>query len=299
MQDESLMSFIKKLWESDNMIKVNGREVEFFKFPNGETGLVESSLPEEGWVIQDVTLKYEDDSDLIKLMFVKEYLDRFRNTKFTNLTIYYMPYSRMDRSEGQSAFTLKYISKFINSLNFYSVTIVEPHSDVTPALIENCKSVYINFDLLPVVMDEVGFNPNKDVLFFPDAGASKRYSKMKYPHLVGHKHRDFKTGKIESLEVVGKLPSEPFKVIIVDDLSSRGGTFMFSAEKLKELGASEIYLLVAHAEDTIFDGDIFKTDLINGVFTTNTIMSKNGVWLNKQYDSKLRVYDIEGVLSND
>jgi ribose-phosphate pyrophosphokinase len=295
------MSFTKKSLESDNMIKVNGQEIKFTKFPNGETLIDTESFPSYGWVIQRVSFKYEDDSDLIKLMLVKNYIDDFYGeySKRAELLIYYMPYSRMDRSENKSPFTLKYVANFINSLNFGKVVIVEPHSDVTNALINNVEPVYVNVDLLPLVLDEIGFGAD-DMIFYPDAGASKRYiGKFYFPYLVGNKTRDFKTGKIEGLEVMGKVPNNPNKIVIVDDLSSRGGTFIHSAKKLKELGFKHIYLLVAHAEDTIFDGDIFKTDLIDGVFTTNTIMSKNGIWLNKQYDSKLKVYDIEGVLLND
>ncbi len=40
------------------------------------------------------------------------------------------------------------------------------------------------------------------------------------------------------------------------------------------MGADEIYLVVTHCEDTIFDGDILKSDLITKVFTTNSILSK-------------------------
>ena len=48
-----------------------------------------------------------------------------------------------------------------------------------------------------------------------------------------------------------------------------------TAEKLKEIGAKDIYLVVTHCEDTIFDGDILKTDLIKKVYTTDSILSKN------------------------
>jgi ribose-phosphate pyrophosphokinase len=285
------------------MIKVNGKEVEFIQFPNGETKLVEESI-EKGVALMfpKISFKYQDDSDLIKLMFVKNYLDSLGGIGGETLTIYYMPYSRMDRSENNSAFTLKYIANFINYLNFERVRVVEPHSDVTPALINNVKPLYIGFDLLPIVMDSIGFNKNKDYIFFPDAGAGKRYASLKgFKQLVGHKHRDFQTGEIKSLKVVGELPEFPenSKVLIVDDLSSYGGTFLHSAKALKHIGFDKVYLQVAHAEDSIFDGQLFKTDFVDGIYTTNTILSKNGIWLNKQYDSKLTVFDIEGVLSND
>lgn len=279
------------------MLLINGEEVKFEKFPNGETRLVKEGIEESWHTMNKVSFKYEDDSDLIKLMLLKNYLD---NLKFENvdLLIYYMPYSRMDRSENGSPFTLKYVSNFINGLNFNKITVIEPHSDVTPALLNNVKAKYINFDLLPLVMEDVGFNKEVDYLFFPDAGAAKRYHSLKgFKQLVGHKDRDFKTGEIKSLQVVGDVDTFPKKVIIVDDLSSYGGTFVHSSKALKNLGVKEVYLLVAHAENSIFKGQLF--DHIDKLFTTNSILTEQNYWNNKKFESQLKIYSIEGVLIND
>ena len=64
------------------------------------------------------------------------------------------------------------------------------------------------------------------------------------------------------------------KILIVDDISSRGGTFYHSAKKLKELGAKEIYLYVSHCENTILEGEVLSSGLIDRVFTTNSIFTK-------------------------
>lgn len=278
------------------MIKLNGNIIIFETFPNGETRLITNNIQRSAY--NEVSFKYESDSDLIKLMLLKSYLDDLKFNE-VRLVIYYMPYSRMDRSENRSPFTLKYVSSFINNLNFHEVKVIEPHSDVTNALLNNVEPIYINFDLLPKVLEDVSFKEDTDYIFFPDAGAQKRYSKLKgFKNLVGHKNRDFKTGEIKQLDVIGEIPSKPFKVVIVDDLSSYGGTFMFSAEKLKELGASEIYLLVAHAENSIFEGKIFNTNLIDKVFTTDTILSKQKWWENRKYEDRLKVFNIEEILVN-
>ena len=51
------------------------------------------------------------------------------------------------------------------------------------------------------------------------------------------------TGKILSLDVVGSTELiKGSNILIVDDICSKGGTFYFSAKKLKELGAKNIYL---------------------------------------------------------
>jgi ribose-phosphate pyrophosphokinase len=181
----------------------------------------------------------------------------------------------MDRVEGNSVFTLKYITDFINSLNFKEVIVIEPHSDVTPALLNNCRSVFPSFDILNNVMKEVNFNKDKDYLFFPDQGAAKRYGKTKgFKQLVGFKERDFQTGKINKLQVIGDIQEQGFKVIIQDDLCSYGGTFLMSGNKLKELGASEIYLLVTHCENSIYQGELLKENSpIDKIFTTDSILT--------------------------
>ncbi|OBZ08742.1 MULTISPECIES: ribose-phosphate pyrophosphokinase [Bacillales] len=255
------------------MLKFNGVELGLKQFPNGETLVNGDEILTHMADFNTIVWKYEDDGDLIKLMFVKSYLDD-RRVKST-LTIYYLPYSRMDRVEGTSAFTLKYTAAFINSLNFESVTIIEPHSDVSLALIDRSIGKYPTIQLLEQVAAEVGFDPEQDYLFFPDAGAQKRYSKVQgYKQLVGFKARDFQTGQIKSLDVVGNVDGKGFKAIIVDDLCSYGGTFMLSAEKLKEIGATHIYLLVGHCENSIYKGKILESDLIDKVYTTDTILGK-------------------------
>lgn len=275
------------------MILFNGLEVKFEKFPNGETRLLGDGVKRIVKLRNRVTFKYEDDSDLVKLMFLKNYIDELGEYN-NDLVMYYMPYSRMDRSENESPFTLKYVSNFINSLKFNSIKPIEPHSDVTPALLDHSKAVYVNFDLLPKVTEEIGFNKEIDYLFFPDAGAAKRYHSLKgFKQLVGHKDRDFNTGEIKSLKVVGDVPEQPNKIIIVDDLSSFGGTFLHSSNALKELGFKEVYLLVSHAEYSIFKGELLKEDgNINKVFTTNTIISVE----DEKYSSKIKIYDIEDLI---
>lgn len=62
-------------------------------------------------------------------------------------------------------------------------------------------------------------------------------------------------------------------ILIIDDISSRGGTFYHSAKKLKELGANKIYLYVSHCEETILDGEVFTSGLIEKVFTTDSIFT--------------------------
>lgn len=256
------------------MIELNGMLVNYSQFPNGETCVNGQQIKNliDTKDVNKVNFKYENDGDLIKLMFLKKHLDSMKVK--TRLKIMYMPYSRMDRVEGSSVFTLKYVTEFINQLGFTEVIVFEPHSDVTPDLLDRCEPVYVTKHLIYEAMQIVGFDKDKDYLFLPDAGAAKRYTIKGYKHLKGDKRRNFVSGEIEGLDIIGEM-EEGAKVIIMDDLCSFGGTFMRSAKKLKELGASEVYLVVTHCENSIHKGKIPTDDVIDGVFATDTIISES------------------------
>jgi ribose-phosphate pyrophosphokinase len=55
---------------------------------------------------------------------------------------------------------------------------------------------------------------------------------------------------------------------------SRGGTFFHSAKKLKEMGAAEIYLYITHCENTILEGEVLTSGLVEKVYTTKSIFTK-------------------------
>ena len=111
---------------------------------------------------------------------------------------------------------------------------------------------------------------------YPDEGSMKRYSGMiKEPYVFGVKRRDWATGKILGLDIIGN--SDLVKgqdILIVDDICSRGGTFYHTAKKLKEMGAGDIYLYVTHCENTVLEGDLLEGDLIKQMFTTGSIFTK-------------------------
>lgn len=272
------------------MIKLNDVEIVFEKFPNGETRIDEVAINQVASDGNQIKFKYGDDSDLIKLLFLKEYINDHFEAK-NHLQIYYMPYSRMDRVEGNSAFTLKYVTDFINRLSFDSVEVIEPHSNVTPALLNKVNSNYINNDLIKKVIQEINFNEDVDSIMFPDNGASQRYKNMKFKNvLIGNKTRNFQTGEITGLELIGSKHSQGKKVLICDDLSSYGGTFVKSSIELKKEGFEEVYLLVAHAENSIFKGELFNH--IDKLFTTDSILTEQDNWENQKFKNQLVIYKL-------
>lgn len=134
------------------MIFLNDKEIEVKKFPNGESLINSQELNIKEWV-NTIKLKFESDNDITHLIFLKEHLDEL-NIK-CNLIIPYMPYSRMDRTEGFTVFTLKHLCRLINNLNFEEVSIYEPHSDVCVALLDRVKVINMSAILAKNLLEKV------------------------------------------------------------------------------------------------------------------------------------------------
>lgn len=253
------------------MIKLNGEIVNINHFPDGTL-----LLKEEGkWCgggAHIIEWYFENNEELIVLIFLTKHLKSHDSTTKINLSLPYIPNARQDRVKtSEDVFTLKYFADVINSLGFHQVQVLDPHSSVSEALINNIVTInpscYINKAILSC---------KPDMLFFPDEGSMKRYSSMAAKeYAFGIKRRDWATGKIEGLDVAGCTDKiKDSRILIIDDICSKGGTFYHSAKKLKELGAKEIYLYVTHCENTILEGELLTSGLIEKVYTTNSIFTK-------------------------
>lgn len=144
--------------------------------------------------------------------------------------------------------------------------------EVAMALINRAETMdvkhYIDYAIQWMVSQ--GMNP---LLCYPDEGAAKRYSEllpMEYVFCI--KHRDWRTGKIERLELTEPEKVNGRNILIVDDICSRGGTFTHTAKALKEAGAEEVMLYVTHYENTILKGTVLTDGLISRVFATDSIL---------------------------
>ena len=261
------------------MIKVDNIIIEANQFPDNTLLVKAPTLRGHGEWFQ-ITWNYENDAELFTLICLRKHYSKAKAT----LWMPYCPHARMDRvKESNDVFTLKYFAEIINDLNFESVNILDPHSSVCTALINNAKVFNPREYVESAIFGALGrchFNWNtvgdELLMFYPDEGAMKRYSSMiPVPYAFGVKRRDWATGKIEGLDVIGDVEKiKDSKILIVDDICSRGGTFYHSAKKLKELGAKEIYLYITHCENTILEGELLTSGLIERVYTTNSIFTK-------------------------
>lgn len=253
------------------MIKLDGRVIEQNHFPDG-TLLMKWS--DSQYLASTITWKYESDTELFALYSLKRHIDSVFPGWNDYLYIPYIPNSRQDRVKTkEDIFTLKYFAEIINSLNFKQVYVLDPHSPVSEALINNVNVLSPRY-YIDLALDDI--DEDNLLMFYPDEGAMKRYTGMiEKEYAFGIKKRDWATGQIQGLDVAGSIDKiRDSKILIVDDICSKGGTFYHSAKKLKELGAKEIYLYVTHCENTILEGNLLSSGLVEKVYTTDSIFTK-------------------------
>jgi len=256
------------------MIKLNDNVIEQGRFPDGTLALkeIDRNIISGDNVINWITWLYDGDNEMFTIMSLVDVIKRNSNGRLLYLHMPYLPNARMDRIKTNTEnFALKVFTNWINNIGFDMVVVDNVHSNVSNALVnnivDNMPECDIN-DILPKY--------NFDVVFFPDEGACKRYKDMNIikqlglPIAFGIKNRDWKTGEIISLDVMG-ADVRGKNVLIIDDICSKGYTFYHSGRKLRELGASDVRLYITHCEDNIQNGEILKTDVISKVYTTDSI----------------------------
>lgn len=196
--------------------------------------------------------------------------------KMIDLFIPYFPGARQDRVmiPGEPL-TVKVYADLLNSLNLNEITVFDPHSEVTPAVLNDCK-VVTNYKFIEKVIEKIG---SEVLLISPDGGALKKIYKVS-EYLGGiaviecSKKRNVTNGKLEGFKVYEEDLSGQH-CLIVDDICDGGGTFMGLADELKKKNAGDLYLAVSHG---IFSKGLeHLKEKFTKVFTTDSFKDVEGV----------------------
>jgi ribose-phosphate pyrophosphokinase len=245
-------------------------------------------------------IKIQSDFDVNETVTITHRLNSFNNlgllcvtvdalrrmdVKIINLFIPYFPAARQDRVmiPGEPL-SVKVYADILNAMNLNKVTVFDAHSEVTPALVNNCE-VIPNHKFIAQVLKIIGNNVK---LISPDGGALKKIYKVS-EFLGGidvvecSKSRDVKTGKLSGFKVYND-DLQGINCLIVDDICDGGGTFIGLAEELKKKNAGKLYLAVSHG---IFNKGFEDLKCFDGIFTTDSFRDFEGEDLNQIKLNKL------------
>lgn len=247
-----------------NLVKpeLSGTDCKISHYPDGQVN-VEVGIVHPGADYLIIS-RFSSYTDLMTILSINQVLRDYK-VKSITLSIPYLMGGRSDKKfKTNQSFDLKIIAGIINSAKFDKVLILDPHSDITPALIENCSVTTAYDGFLTWVPNITAFWTDK-ILISPDAGSFKKLfsvaQRLNLPMISASKVRT-ETG-VETVfhgDVNGK------DCVIVDDICDGGRTFEQLGMKLKLSGAKTVTLLVTHG---IFSKGL-TLEHIDEIYTTNS-----------------------------
>ena len=198
------------------------------------------------------------------------------------LQIPYFAGARSDRKfeSGGYNYLKSVICPLINLQNYKDVSVLDPHSDILEACLDNfskSRSSLIIKNILDELRPDGSFSDF--VLVSPDAGAMKKIFDVSRDTgiskvIQASKHRDVVTGQITHTEINGISDLPPGRIfLIADDICDGGRTFTEIAKEIRikrPVGqyADQIYLYVTHG---IFSSGFKEiSNWIDLVLTTNS-----------------------------
>ena len=266
------------------------------KFPDGQQNVVIDNnwdiYHEDVWIPKPIKIKSRL-NNWLDLELITCAVASLRELGIEEIHLYapYIMGARSDRKfeAGGNNYLRDVLCPVINSLNFKSVTCIDPHSDVLEACIKGFRKES-NLELVKwALLNDYtkGIFPpanNNFILVSPDAGASKKIYKL--AEQIGYngdiitcsKDRD-KDGKLTKTVVPIDHIDELYKdIIIIDDICDGGATFINIAKEIKMQyklfnPKPKIYLIVTHSIFSKGTDELLK--YFDGIYTTNSYKENN------------------------
>jgi phosphoribosylpyrophosphate synthetase len=150
------------------------------------------------------------------------------------------------------------------------VWVVNPHAPDSLDWVQELrkKNLYETIDVIPdlVSFAEKQFGFKDTILVTPDEGAQERY---KIKGFTKNRENSFKVDLHGNIEVKDK------EVIIIDDLTKSGSTLLKAADRLRNQGAADVGMAVAHVLPLMERGEELLEELMEKarglIVTTNTV----------------------------
>lgn len=252
------------------------------RYSSGEMKLVKQEL--DAFVVNGkVEVAFENKQSFFELLLILDYY--INNNVLVDLILTYLPYQRMDKHSNSMVRTLTGVENILNSLKLNSITICEPHTDISN--INGAKSFSFVGAIKNKVFMKIGFNEQTDTVIFPDKGSANKYKHLFSKYIYFNKVREQNTGIIIRHEIVGEFVNGG-KVVIIDDIISTGDTIVNIIDMLTTKGVKNIYVLCGHFEVNKYNKRVYSHPNVAHVFATNS--------LQKRQNKKLTLYNVKDVI---
>jgi len=253
-------------------------EIDHGVFPDGAVWLkVTGELPAFAQLMRIRVAAMRDMNDFMLLAQLVDAVRHVTDVAVSHLQLAWLPWARQDRHMvAGDSFALKVFANQLNTLNFDKIFILDPHSDAAAAAINNCVAIPQETCLLQSETLRRAIAQGELMLVAPDAGALKKIHNVAKAtgaknYAILTKERDVASGNLTGFALVaGEVAGKD--LLIVDDLCDAGGTFIGSAQVLREAGARSVSLYVTHG---IFSKGVenLLNNGIDAIYTTTSFTS--------------------------
>ncbi|ARD63441.1 ribose-phosphate pyrophosphokinase [Kosakonia radicincitans DSM 16656] len=253
-------------------------EISHGVFPDGAVWLkVAGKLPSFALHMRVRVAAMRDMNDFMLLAQLVDAVRHVTDIAVSHLELAWLPWARQDRHMvAGDSFALKVFADQLNTLNFDKVYILDPHSDAAAAAIKNCVVIAQESGLMQSETLRRAIGKGELMLVAPDAGALKKIHNVAkasgaQSYAILTKERDVATGNLTGFALVaGDVAGKD--VLIVDDLCDAGGTFIGSAQVLRDAGARSVSLYVTHG---VFSKGVehLLNNGIDAIYTTTSFTS--------------------------
>lgn len=258
------------------------------KFPDGQQSIVIDEFNLVGGRSINAGIKIHSHlnsfQDLELIICAKKALDSLGEFP----VVLHVPYflgARSDRrfQQGSVHYLKEVICPIINSLKFDAVVVLDPHSDVLEACLDNMIKIdnHLLVKSALTMIDNRNGAQERTCLISPDAGAYKKIFDVAKKFGINKvftatKVRDMKTGKILHTEIYTPYMPDDTNHVIIDDICDGGRTFIEIAKAIKAVRpAAKLYLIVTHG---IFSGGFEALgEYFEHIYTTNSVKEQEEI----------------------
>lgn len=252
----SNLELSKDITESLNTTLVKSNVV---NFSDGEINvdISETIRGEDVFVVQSIcktdTLTVND--SLMELLIIIDALKRASAGRITAVIPYY-GYARQDRkAKSRDPITAKLVADIITVAGANRVLTMDLHAPQIQGYFNIPVDHLLGLPILTRYYDKKVFDNDELVIVSPDVGSVKRARGFaekltkEVPLAIIDKRRPAQNIS-EVLSVIGEVKGKT--AILVDDMIDTAGTIVNAANKLVELGVSEVYACCTHG---VFSGE--------------------------------------------
>lgn len=248
-------------------------DIKRFTFTDGERAidLRESVLREDVFLIQ--TGSHPVNDHLMEILIMIDACKRAGARSITAI-IPWLPYSRKDKKDHrQDPITGKLVADMLETAGIDRLIALDLHADAIEGFFHvpviNLKA----FDLFAKHLEDQQIDTSELVVVAPDMGGAKRarrFAERLSAHVVIlEKMRQHNSPDTEIMTMIGDVHNK--HAIVIDDMTSSGGTLINTAAFLKSRGARRVDTCISHAILAEQAPERIQASQIDSLITTNSV----------------------------